>query len=64
MDEYGCAYCWDAIKNKEKKELWFFDAANNYRQCDYCPKCGRKYGEVPINGSIKQSTLESTIATD
>jgi hypothetical protein len=49
MDEYGCAYCWDAKKKKEKEQFYFFDAANNLRQCDYCPKCGRKYGEVPTN---------------
>ena len=48
MEEIGCPYCWDAKKKKEKEYLWFFDASNNYRQCDYCPKCGRKYGEVII----------------
>lgn len=38
----GCDYCMDS-RNKQSKELFFFDAANNFRQCDYCPKCGRKY---------------------
>ena len=46
MEEFGCAYCWDEKKKQEKDYLFFFDAANNYRQCDYCPKCGRKYGEL------------------
>ena len=42
MEEFGCPYCWDARKRKEKDILWFFDAANNLRECDYCPKCGQK----------------------
>ena len=46
MEEFGCPYCWDSRKQEEKPYLFFFDAANNYRECDYCPKCGRKYGEV------------------
>ncbi len=45
--EYGCFYCWDLKRHKEKAQLFFFDAANNFKQCDYCPKCGRKYGELP-----------------
>jgi hypothetical protein len=49
MEEFGCPYCWDARKKQEKPILFFFDAANNYRECDYCPKCGRKYGEVPTD---------------
>ena len=49
MDEFGCPYCWDARKHKEKPYLFFFDAANNYRECEYCPKCGRKYGEEPTD---------------
>ena len=56
MEEYGCFYCWDAKKNKEKEYLFFFDAANNFKQCDYCPKCGRKYGEVPINEQLESAT--------
>ena len=59
MEEYGCGYCWDARKKKEKPVLFFFDAANNYRECEYCPKCGRKYGEVPTD-----EQLESTTATE
>jgi hypothetical protein len=47
MEEFGCFYCWDAKKKKEKPYLYFFDAANNLRECEYCPKCGRKYGEEP-----------------
>lgn len=45
MDEFGCAFCWDKRKQKSK-ELFFFDAANNMRICNYCPHCGRKYDEV------------------
>lgn len=56
MDEYGCAYCWDAKKKKEKEQFYFFDAANNLRQCDYCPKCGRKYGEVPTDEQLDTAT--------
>ena len=47
MDEFGCFYCWDNRNHKDKEQLYFFDAANNLKLCDYCPKCGRKYGEVP-----------------
>ena len=32
--EFGCPYCWDTRKQKEKMPLWFFDAANNLRECD------------------------------
>ncbi len=56
MEEFGCFYCWDTKRKKEKGYLYFFDAANNLRQCDYCPKCGRKYGEEPVN---EQLELES-----
>ena len=42
--EFGCGYCWDKKKRKSK-ELFFLDAANNMRVCNYCPYCGRKYGE-------------------
>ena len=55
MDEFGCFYCWDSKRKKEKPVLYFFDAANNLRECEYCPKCGRKYGEEP-----KDESLEST----
>ena len=58
MDEFGCAYCWDSKHHKEKEYLFFFDAANNYRQCDYCPKCGRKYGEVLVNEQLESDTTE------
>ena len=47
MEEFGCFYCWDSKLYKEKDHLFFFDAANNYKKCDYCPKCGRKYGTKP-----------------
>ena len=57
--DFGCPYCWDTRKQKEKVPLWFFDAANNLRECDYCPKCGRKYGEVPIKH--EQLEVESTL---
>ena len=53
MGEVGCPYCWDSRKKKEKDYLWFFDAANNYKQCDYCPKCGRKYGEVKMDEQLE-----------
>lgn len=58
MDEYGCPYCWDSKKHREKDVLYFFDAANNFRACDYCPKCGRKYGEVPVNEQLESAELE------
>ena len=45
-DEFGCGYCWDK-KRKKSKELFFLDAANNMRVCNYCPYCGRAYeGEM------------------
>ena len=47
MEEYGCFYCWDNRKKQEKQQLYFLDKANNLKLCDYCPKCGRKYGEEP-----------------
>ena len=43
-ETFGCGFCWDKKKKKEK-ELFFLDAANNMRVCDYCPHCGRKYNE-------------------
>lgn len=42
--EFGCGFCWDRKKNRSK-ELFFLDAANNMRVCDFCPSCGRKYNE-------------------
>lgn len=42
--EFGCGFCWDK-KKKQDKELFFLDAANNMRICNYCPYCGRKYEE-------------------
>ena len=54
MEEFGCFYCWDTKRKKEKEYLYFFDAANNLRQCDYCPKCGRKYGEVQVNEQLDE----------
>lgn len=47
MEDFGCFYCWDSRKKKDKQPFYFFDAANNMRECDYCPKCGRKYGTTP-----------------
>ena len=55
--EIGCFYCYDNKKKKEKEQLYFFDAANNLKICDYCPKCGRKYGEETVN---EQLELESS----
>lgn len=43
-EEFGCGFCWDK-KRKKAKELFFLDAANNMRICNYCPSCGRKYDE-------------------
>jgi len=43
-EEFGCGFCWDK-KRKKEKELFFLDAANNMRVCNYCPYCGRKYEE-------------------
>lgn len=45
--EFGCSFCWDKKKEKEK-ELYFFDAANNLRLCHFCPNCGRKYLEEQL----------------
>jgi len=43
VEEFGCGYCWDRKRNKSK-ELFFLDAANNMRVCNFCPYCGREYG--------------------
>lgn len=42
--EFGCGFCWDKKKRKNK-ELFFLDNANNMRVCLFCPSCGRKYEE-------------------
>ena len=42
--EFGCGFCWDKKRNKEK-ELFFLDNANNMRVCNFCPYCGREYNE-------------------
>lgn len=42
--EIGCNFCWDR-KKQQSKELFFLDAANNMRICNYCPYCGRDYNE-------------------
>lgn len=39
---FGCKFCWDDRKKQDKK-LMFFDQANNLRDCNYCPWCGRAY---------------------
>lgn len=39
-EEFGCGFCWDKKKRKNK-ELFFLDRANNMRVCEYCPYCGR-----------------------
>lgn len=43
-EDFGCGFCWDKRRNKEK-ELFFLDNANNMRICTYCPSCGRRYGK-------------------
>ena len=43
--DFGCPYCWDKKKDQSKPPLYFFDAANNLRLCNFCPNCGRKYEE-------------------
>lgn len=43
-EEFGCGFCWDK-KRKKDKELFFLDAANNMRVCNYCPACGRAFNE-------------------
>lgn len=43
-EEFGCGFCWDKKRQKEK-ELFFLDNANNMRVCTYCPSCGRRYHE-------------------
>ena len=58
MDEFGCPYCWDSRNKRDKEQFYFFDAANNLRQCDYCPKCGRKYGEVPTDEQLESTVTE------
>ena len=58
MEEFGCFFCWDE-KKKQEKILYFFDQANNLRTCDYCPKCGRKYGEEPVNESTESNGVGS-----
>lgn len=44
-EDFGCGFCWDKKRNKNK-ELFFLDNANNMRICTYCPNCGRMYSEV------------------
>lgn len=62
MEEFGCFYCWDTKKKKEKDYLYFFDAANNLKICDYCPKCGRRYGEEPVYEQLDTKSKSSTDA--
>ena len=44
IEEIGCSFCWDRKKEKTK-ELFFLDAANNMRICNFCPYCGRDMKE-------------------
>lgn len=45
VEPEGCQFCWDEKRQREKI-LTFFDQANNLRVCNYCPWCGRKYGDI------------------
>lgn len=36
----GCRVCKD--KKGINKRVEYFDAANNFREADYCPSCGRR----------------------
>lgn len=44
VEEFGCGFCWDKKKLKNK-DLYFLDAANNMRVCTFCPSCGRELKE-------------------
>ena len=56
--EFGCKFCWDS-RQKKAKELFFLDKANNVRLCNYCPNCGRRYGdEEETNADAEQLELE------
>lgn len=44
-EEFGCGFCWDKKRCKDK-ELFFLDKANNMRVCSFCPNCGRKFKGV------------------
>ena len=59
MSEIGCFYCYDNKKHREKEQLYFFDAANNLKTCEYCPKCGRKYGEVLKNEYVESDKSDA-----
>jgi len=61
FEEVGCKYCWDNRKQQEKEPLYFFDTANNMRESNYCPYCGRKYGEVPVYDEQQQPESESEL---
>ena len=61
--EIGCFYCYDNKKKKEKEQLYFFDAANNLKICDFCPKCGRKYGEETVNEQL-ESELDAYVGAN
>lgn len=63
IGEIGCFYCYDNKKRKEKEPLWFMDAANNLKLCDYCPKCGRKYGEVIVYEQLDEPKSKLGIDT-
>lgn len=55
--EFGCKFCWDSRQNKAK-ELFFLDKANNMRLCNYCPNCGRHYGDEEEKDANTNEQLE------
>lgn len=43
-DAEGCFVCKD--KKGKTKEVFYFDSANNMRDSNYCPNCGRKISTI------------------
>lgn len=62
MEEFGCFFCWNEKKKKEK-ERYYFDDANNLRLSNYCPNCGRKYGEETVNEYLESKQSNGGVVT-